>query len=61
MASVLVQGYGITLGTINALSVLISVFEAIPSLGLQVTTSRFNTMSQYATHQSKRLTVELCE
>ena len=30
------QGYGITLGTINALSVLISVLEAIPSLGLQV-------------------------
>ena len=33
---VLLQGYGITLGTINGLSVIISVFEAIPSLGLQV-------------------------
>ena len=30
------QGYGITLGTINALSVIISVLQAIPSLGLQV-------------------------
>ena len=36
MVNVLAKGYGITLGTINALSVLISVFEAIPSLGLQV-------------------------
>jgi hypothetical protein len=32
----LTQGYGITLGTINALSVIISVLQAIPSLGLQV-------------------------
>lgn len=31
-----VQGYGITLATINGLSVLCSVLEAIPSLPLQV-------------------------
>ncbi len=30
------QGYGITLGAINALSVLTSVLQAIPSLPLQV-------------------------
>lgn len=30
------QGYGITLGTINALSVLASVLQAIPNLPLQV-------------------------
>ena len=33
--SAALQGYGITLATINGLSVLASVLEAIPSLGLQ--------------------------
>lgn len=32
----LLQGYGVTLGTINCLAVLTSIFQAIPSLGLQV-------------------------
>ena len=30
------QGYGVTLGTINCLAVLTSIFQAIPSLGVQV-------------------------
>ena len=30
------QGYGWTLGTINALAVLASAFQATPPLGLQV-------------------------
>lgn len=30
------KGYGITLGTINFLGVLASLFEAMPSLGFQV-------------------------
>lgn len=30
------QGYGLTLGTINALAVTTSIFQALPSLGLQV-------------------------
>ena len=34
------QGYGITLGTINALSVLTSALQAIPNLQIQVPTRR---------------------
>lgn len=30
------KGYGITLGTINCMGVLASIFQAIPNLGFQV-------------------------
>ena len=30
-----VQGYGITLGTINCLGVMAAMFQAMPSLGFQ--------------------------
>ena len=34
------KGYGVTMGTINFLGVLASLFEAMPSLGFQVASSQ---------------------
>ncbi len=46
------QGYGITLATINGLSVLASVLESIPSLGLQAVTLVVWTAARYFLYAS---------
>jgi hypothetical protein len=46
------QGYGITLATINGLSVLASILEAIPSLPLQVFEKSIVHALKAAAHQA---------
>ncbi len=46
LAGVLVQGYGVTLGTINFLGVLAALFQAMPSLSFQARAARAGAATQ---------------